>query len=86
MVFQELSYSPDCVSIVWEDGRISDFDAMWLRNNDPERATEAAGAEIARAVPAGSSLRVFWTDGAVASFSMAWLYAEACRAGMSAVT
>ena len=90
-MFQELSYRADGVSIVWEDGRASDFHSLWLRDNDPANRDPGTGqrlvdvadlpidAEIARAVPAGTSLRVFWTDGEVASFPMAWLHRESGR-------
>jgi gamma-butyrobetaine dioxygenase len=84
-VFEEFSYAPDRVSIVWDDGRASDFHSLWLRDNDPENRDPYSGqrridvadlpaeAEIARAVPAADTLRVFWTDGVVASYTWAWL-------------
>jgi gamma-butyrobetaine dioxygenase len=61
---------------------------LWLRDNDPANRDPGTGqrlidvadlpveTEIARAVPAGTVLRVFWTDGAIASFPMSWLFGE----------
>jgi gamma-butyrobetaine dioxygenase len=91
VVFEELGYDADRVSIVWEDGSASEFHSLWLRDNDPANRDFVSGQrlvdiadlpfdiKVQRAVPAAKELRVFWTDMVAASFPMEWLHAQSSR-------
>jgi gamma-butyrobetaine hydroxylase len=87
-MLQELSYSPDRVSVVWEDGQTCDYHSLWLLDNNPANRDPANGqrlidvadlpaeSHITSAVHTAGTLQVFWSDGSAASFPVHWLSAH----------
>jgi alpha-ketoglutarate-dependent taurine dioxygenase len=82
--------APELLSIEWEDGGVSEYSSVWLRDNLAEDRDAHSGqrlvdivdvperARIRSAVREDGGVRIHWEDEArPASFSFAWLAAHA---------
>jgi len=76
------------VSVSWEDGNVTTYDSLWLRDNIPENrdprngqrlvsiADIPAEPKIESAHAADSQLTITWKDGKTAHFDCHWLRAH----------
>ena len=82
--------APECLTIVWQDGRTSEFASLWLRDNVPEDRDPHNGQRliditdlpekprIRSAAAANGVVRIDWEDESRgACFELEWLAAHA---------
>src|SRR2546423_11363689 len=88
--------APECLTIVWQDGRTSEFASLWLRDNvredrDPHNGQRLVDItdlpekpRIRSAAAANGVVRIDWEDDSrSACFELDWLAAHACGGGRS---
>src|SRR5262249_34581932 len=81
-------YEPDRVSIVWDDGNVCVYHAVWLADNDPAHRDQGNNQRLIDVadLPDGpliewvelshARLRLVWSDKTSSEFSLEWLFAH----------